>query len=189
MACVMTLGALAWGARGDAHRSSDLMLTARALGPVSLCASLDSAGTLIAPYVNGGVRATTFTGEDESRWPGRVATLAGGGTVDFESSWADSSRVWRASTTAREVRTTHGARVQDLVDNLPPESGPVAIEITEGQVVLRLAGNGVAALIDSGAERGMLAASEHDARPLVIPRGARIRRLVAAGDCRASAPR
>lgn len=189
IAASLLLGAAACGEHEAAPPvASSPTMTARGLGPVPLCLTLDSVGPALGTLAAGSIRDSVFTGEDESRWPGRVITLARGGTAVFESSWADSARVWRISTDAPSVRTTHGAAVETAVGQLPAGSGPVAVELIEGQVVLSLIGDSVGAVVDTVAERALIEASGRSGRAPAVPPGARIRRLVVAGDCRVLAP-
>ena len=171
------------------HAPEELALTTRGLGPVPLCAPLDSVGALLGGvFASGGVRDSMFTGEDESTWPGKVATLEGGGTAAFESSWVDSARVWRISTDGRRVVTPRGLRVGASLGTLPAGGGPVGVELPEGRLVLIFT-DSVAALVDSAAERDFHARYDSHADPLrALPAWARVEQLIVAGDCRSPRP-
>ena len=167
----------------------EIALTARGLGPVPLCATLDSVGALLGARLSpGGVRDSVFTGEDDSRWPGKLATLAGGGTATFESSWVDSARVWRISTDAGGVVTERGLRVGASIGTLPAGGRPVGVELPEGRLVLVFR-DSVAALVDSAAERDFHARYDSHADPLrALPAEARVEQLIVTGDCRSLRP-
>jgi hypothetical protein len=189
----MTLAAVlilaACRSQDGAELPPDFMLTARGLGPVRLCAPLDSVGALLAAVALGGVRDSVFVGEDESKWPGKVVVLAGGGTAEFEGSWMDSVHVWRISTTARRASTMHGVRVGDALGTVPAGSGPLRAEVPEGQLLLVFTGDSVAALLDSTSERAYYARKDDGKESLrALPKGARVRMLMVSGDCRALTP-
>lgn len=187
IAIVVLIGLGGCEAREAAPAVAPLTLTAHGLGPVPFCVSLDSIDPALGAFAVGKSRDTTFVGEDSSHWPGRAATLASGGTVAFESSWLDTVRVWRISTDAPSVRTAHGASVGTAIEQLAAASGPVGLQLLEGQPVLSLAGDSVGALVDTAAERALVDARERGGRAPVVPPGARLRSLVAAGHCRVPA--
>ena len=129
-----------------------LLLTPAGLGPVPLCAQRDSVPVLLG-VLSASVRDSAFAGQPGIRpSPGKVATLAAGGSVWFESSWTDSVPVWRIVTHSPAVRTRSGAHVGMRVDSLPATSGPLAVDGADA-VVFFLEGDSVAMMVDSASAR------------------------------------
>ena len=156
----------------------ELLLTEAGLGPARFCMPLDEAAATL------GQAQDTVVGSEEVQWPAKVVVLPDGGRVLLESSWIDSSHLWRVGTTSVAVRTRAGARVGMTVGELPAASSPLSVEFPEGQLVLVLGADSASALLDTASERAVYAHPGMDSNALGhIPRTARVRELVSAGSC------
>lgn len=183
--------ALIWAAcRSPDTRTGEptLTLTPRGLGSVRLCGPLDSVGPLLGSAAASAVRDTVFTGEGDVTWPGRVVELRDGGLAEFESSWIDSTRIWRIGTVSRAVSTSSGLRVDDAVHSRPAAS-PLRADLVEGQLVLELRGDTVAALVDTTSEGAISKRPDYELDPMAaLPPGATVRKLIVSGDCSRPTP-
>lgn len=153
-----------------------------AYGPIRMCAPIDSVSALASRIGAASVRDTVIESEGE-RWPAKLVALGDGGIALFESSWTDTTHVWRFSTTSQRARTAHGARVEATVGELPAGSGPFRAEISEGAVRIVLAGDSVGARVDTASERAVQASSATDRDVLHALPEARVIELVATGRC------
>lgn len=154
-----------------------------AYGPIRMCAPLDSVTALASRIGATAVRDTVIESEGE-RWPAKLVVLGDGGTALFESSWMDTTSVWRFGTTSPHARTDHGAHAGARLGELPAASGPFAVEVSEGAVRIKLAGDGVGARVDAVAEHAAQegSATKGEARR-APPDSARVLELLAAGRC------
>ena len=164
----------------DTRRAPDapeLILTEAGLGPARFCMPLSVAAATL-----GQAHDTIFESEEVS-WPAKIVSLADGGRVFLESSWIDSTRVWRLSTNSPSVRTRAGTRVGMTLDELPAATGPLSVRYPEGRLILMLEGDNTFALFDTATERGVYADTALLYPLERIPRTARIRELAVSRSC------
>lgn len=157
---------------------SEWVLTRGGLGPIRLCAPLDSVASAFDSVTD-----TLFEYGDES-WPGRVVSFPAGKAV-FAASWTDWHRIWTISTTSSDVRTANGYRVGEAVGTIIESREPVTILEPEGQLVLYLDEQGISINVDSTSESHFFARSSPSIPPNLtdVPREARIRELFVSGNC------
>ena len=155
----------------------ELSLTDAGLGPARFCMPLSTAAASL------GQAHDTLVESEEVRWPAKIVSLPDGGRVFLESSWIDSTRLWRVSTTSPSVRTRAGTHVGMTISELPPASGPLSVTYPEGQWVLVLEGDNAFALLDTATERGVYADTALLYPLERIPRTARIRELGVSRSC------
>lgn len=169
-----------------AEGGEGLLLTPTSLGGVPLCAPL----ALVRARFPA-ARDTTIESEGES-WPGRVVPRADGSRLLFESSWTDTTSVWRASTDSREVEGPGGLRVGAAVADVVAAGEPATVSEPEGILVITFARRGVAAEVDDSSaaaffrrDSGSVPADDRAPEPRLdgLPRAARLRALVIAGAC------
>lgn len=156
-----------------------MILTARQLGAVRLCAPLDTISRVF-----GSVSDTVLESE-EVTWRGKVVRFSGGGRALFEASWADAQRVWKISTTSPAVTTSKGQHVGTRLAELKRAGEPLEIRIPEGRLIIILKGQGLGATVDSAAESAFMSNSEASdtLNPDALPSDARITSLFTLGGC------
>lgn len=143
------LSTLLFGASCDARQAvpggTQWTLTREGLGPVRLCASLDTVASVFS-----GVRDTLFDYLEDS-WPARIANLDGGLAV-FEASWADRGRIWTISVSSPAVRTPKGYRVGQTIRTLFEAGEELSVHEPEGQLLLGVDSEGIFLTVDSASE-------------------------------------
>src|ERR1051325_7348857 len=96
-----------------AAAQSPIVLDSNALGLIHACDALTSINRAFPQ-----ARDTLIKSEG-ARWPAKIAHLERGTWVLFESSWADTTHLWRFSTNSPRFHTRRGyavgARIGDLI--------------------------------------------------------------------------
>lgn len=129
----------------DASRESAQTVTSVGLGLLRLC---DSLATVEAYWPES--RDTVLESEGVE-WPGRVIAIQPATYLLFESSWADSTRVWRISTNDSTFRTESGVRPGMSIAALRGLRLSLVVHLEEGSVVLDLGDDSVGAVLDERA--------------------------------------
>jgi hypothetical protein len=116
------------------------------LGPIALCSRLDTVSRVFHD-----VKDTIFEAELSTRWPAKVVRY-GHGRISFESSWSDSIRIWRISTTSPDVSTRRGYHVGMTLRELTAAGEHPRVELPEGRVAILLQSDGIGVAIDTASE-------------------------------------
>lgn len=127
---------------------------------------------------------------EENQWPARTVSSSQG-RILFESSWVDTTRVWRISVLSPEIRTSSGYRVGMRLDSLARAGTPLSVESEEGVFVVELSRDSVAATLDAASQNALVALSvagrlASNVTPADLPAGSRIGELIVSKDCRTS---
>ena len=156
------------------------VLDSNALGPMKLCARLASVGRVFPQ-----ARDTVIRAEGNTRWPAKIVSLDSTTWVFVESSWADTTHVWRISTNSPRFRTRRGYRVGMKLGELISKGEHFTAEIAEGQLGLLIVSERIGLGIDDQAAAAFPYnwPAGADATKRVDP-NARITYLAAGGDCR-----
>jgi hypothetical protein len=113
--------------------------------------------------------------------------LGADGSILFESSWADTSHLWRISTNSPRFESRSGLRVGSRVDKLLARGDSLEAEYAEGRLALYLPRDTVGFLIDDSSEAVFSRRfnDQDDPRRVLSP-SAQIKYLVIVADCRSS---
>ncbi len=171
---VFCLGLLA--ATGSA-RAQHHTISAAGLETVHLCDPLTRVDSLFAHALD-----TLIVGEADTRWPARVVHLDDHRFVLFESSWADTARVWRISTTSPQYQTHRGVHVDMPLSTFKRGGEDLTMHFPEGRVVLGINRDSVSALLDDSTS-ALLQEHPSDTWKLVSGAG-HITQLFVSGSCR-----
>ncbi|SRR6266446_9510453 len=153
-----------------------------ALAGVHLC---DALAQIVSLFPS--ARDTIVRGEGDSKWPSKVLQVGADGSILFESSWVDTSHVWRISTNSPRFESRSGLRVGSRVDKLLARGDSLEAEYAEGRLALYLPRDSVGFLIDPNSEAVFSRRfNEHDDPRRVLSPNAQIKYLVIVADCRSS---
>ena len=179
-ATVSTLAILLTTLAATGAAQAAFVLDSNALGQIKVCAPLASV-VRIFPQA----RDTLVDGEGDTRWPAKIANLDRATWVFLESSWADTTHVWRISTNSPRFRTRRGYRVGMRLSELIAKGEHFTAEIAEGQLGLFLVSEGIGLGIDARAAAAFPYdwPAGADATTRVDP-NAQIIYLAAGGECR-----
>lgn len=159
---------------------SAFALDSNALGPIRACDSLATIHRVFAQ-----ARDTSIHGEGDSQWPARIIRFGDGTWLLFETSWADTTHVWRFSTNSPRFRTRRGYHVGTRLGELVARGERVTAELAEGQVGFELVSEKIGFEADARSEARVPYdwPPGKDATALLDPNG-RIVTLGGGGRCR-----
>jgi hypothetical protein len=162
----------------EAPARSGLILGPNGLTGVALCSPLTAVSVAFPGSVD-----TSVESENE-RWPGKTLSLPTGGVL-FESSWADTSRVWRITVSSPSIRTPGGYRVGTTLRALLDAGERVSVHEDEGYLTLDLDRERLGATLDSASEAYVNSQPVSQEAPSVsgIPSSAKLATLIAKANC------
>jgi len=157
----------------------DTIISPRGIGPLQLCENLSRVTAFFPP-----ARDTVMSGDGDSHWPSKIAHLLDGTRIIFESSWVDSSHVWRINTNSRAYHTPRGYAVGTLVSALVEKGEKLQFDYPEGFLVIT-AGDSVPFLVDDATAIAFFRHPDYQRTPLrALDPKARITEVFVNGDCR-----
>lgn len=159
-----------------------LVMSHNGLGPLRLCASFRAVDSAFSG------KDTVFESEEE-RWRGKVARY-GGGTLTFESSWVDSTRVWRITASSPDVLTERGYHVGMTVRDLLAAKESLTVEMPEGIVFLLLESEGIGLALDTASQAQFVRRVDPGSasRIQIMSPDARIIEMTTSADCSSRGP-
>ncbi len=178
---VLPLLALALGSAAVPQQPD--LITSRTIGGLHMCESLRRVNALFP-----GARDTLVTGEGDTGWPSKIVSLGNAEWALFESSWIDTTHLWRATTNSPRYRTAHGVRVGMSIDDLLQRQERMEFSYPEGYVVATLARDSVSFLVDDHSAAEFWARFDFKADSVdalkVLSHEARITHLFTGGSCK-----
>ncbi len=158
-------------------------ITARGIGALRLCEALRRVNGLFPV-----ARDTIIAGEGDSRWPSKVVSLGSSEWMIFESSWIDTTHVWRIATNSPRYQTLHGARVGMSINDLLRHGDALEFSYPEGYVVITLHQDSVSFLVDDHSAAEFWTHFDFKADSVdalrIMSHDARVKELITGGDCR-----
>ncbi len=162
-----------------AAAQSQMVLDSNALGPIRACDALTSINRAFPQ-----ARDTVIESEGV-RWPAKIAHLDRATWVLFETSWADTTHLWRFSTNNPRLHTRRGYAVGARIGDLIAKGERFTAELAEGQLGLTIVSENIGVGIDSRAAAAFPfdwpAGADATAR---LDPNARITVLAGGADCR-----
>ena len=158
------------------------LITSRGIGAVRFCEGLRRVNALFPT-----ARDTIMTGEGDDGWPSKIVSLGNGEWITFESSWVDTTHIWRVTTNSPKYHTPGGARVGMSIDDLLRRHQKLEFSYPEGYVVITISRDSVSFLVDD--HSATVFWSRFDYRDSlnalnIMSHEARIKQLFAGADCR-----
>jgi hypothetical protein len=158
-------------------------ITARSIGGLQMCERLRRVNELFPA-----ARDTLVMGEGDTGWPSKIVSVDETGWVLFESSWVDTTHVWRATTNSRRYQTPHGVRVGMSIGDLLRQKESMEFSYPEGYVVGTLVRDSVSFLVDDHSATDFWARFDFKADSVdalkVLSHEARITQLFTGGSCK-----
>jgi hypothetical protein len=169
---LLTLGVGCAAAQGDST------ITPNGIGGLRLCQALSSVRGLFPA-----ARDTVISSE-EAQWPAKVVPLARGKRILFESSWIDTTHVWRISTNSPGYKTARGYHVGMSLGDLRDRGEKLHFDYEEGYIVVTLSSEQIAFTPDDSTAKAFLNRSPTAFDSLEsLPHSARIKEFIVSGDC------
>jgi len=121
---------------------------------------------------------------EEAQWPAKVVPLARGKRILFESSWIDTTHVWRISTNSPGYKTARGYHVGMSLGDLRDRGEKLHFDYEEGYIVVTLSSEQIAFTPDDSTAKAFLNRSPTAFDSLEsLPHSARIKEFIVSGDC------
>jgi len=164
---------------GWAAAQGDFIISASGVGGVRLCQPLSVVRDRFPT-----ARDTVIQSESLEKWPAKIVHLTKGENVLFESSWIDTTHIWRASTNSLRYRTKRGYRVGTTLGVLHQRHERLRFSYAEGDIVITLVSENVDFMPDDSTARLFLHRSPTAFDSLdQLPPSTRIQEFVVNGDC------
>jgi len=162
-------------------------ITSRGLGGVHFCDPLRRVNDLFPT-----ARDTVMTGEGGTRWHSKVVSLSNAEWIIFESSWVDTTHVWRVTTTGSKYHTPGGVRMGMSLEEVLRQEQKLEFSYPEGYVVITLVPDSVSFFVDDHSAAEFWAHAHYKTDSVdalkVMSHDARIKQLFAGGSCKYRLP-
>ena len=107
--------------------SDDSLIDSSRIGKIQICWNLAN-----LQYIYKNILDTILSGDEDVSWKGKIIRLSSDEWLLAESSWIDSSRIWRISTNSKYFVTINGYRVGDYISKIKIQGD--SIDYFEGEV-------------------------------------------------------
>jgi hypothetical protein len=114
-------------------RGNDYIIDSTRIGDIKLCDNISSVLNRYKTYID-----TSFTSDEEGvTWIGKKILLSDNYWILIESSWIDSTKIWRISTNSPKYQTINGYQIGDMVSKIKANHDDISFYESEAGFELK----------------------------------------------------